>query len=975
MKKKILLIALAVILLLGCGIGAWLHFRQPDKPDDSGWVWVDQRVQEGALSPHGYYYSHGGILTYADLAAESSAVLCSQAACSHETEACDAYIGNMLFNNMLFGNNRLYYLQRDNSGAFLYSRDATGTALVKVGFFGSKYIEQKKSVEIDQMVISDHYMYCKAIVDASVEGTVTREFEYISRMDLNTGKEEILVEETIDNLGEHLWLVAVSSEGVLFSHSESTDIDRGSDEYMDAVRMAPHSLKLWDSETATVTTLFKKTVKEFSTVQMVYGGKVYCKSLSTTEEDSGGVYTYDLATGEELPFESMTLWHIGGGYAFRRIDDNGNYDIISLQNKKSLSNALNELGDNGRATARSYSRDGVVLQWNSKELRKENESDSYGYRTQYYDYVSYASLADGLQEEDLVHIYSREFRTNDPSITTPPTETKPPVTEPDDPAYSFETELPVADEETTKRVQYLPETVENPNNLPVLKWVCLMPERNGNITYTENAVHDLNRMLEHRNMPFRVQLIIMTYVRDPWAEGEELDWFASPEAQELLKEADLIYAPMDPDAQKNYLMPTTDYATGDAQPSLQNAVTHSLDWLAGSADGEIYGIGAALPVGTGWRVDTAFMQQHGLTVADFAHPYWEMDELFARIYAANGNQPFLRRPSATEWSPVSGLYRFECSSLDRGYQRIGSFFAIDCTAESPVIVNMLETEQLRKLRSAAIRYAAAGYIPEKETGFSAKVSFGYANSHKAIQYTTYSVTDTEEIIEVPEMIIPVGPIALTYEYRSHNPFTGVAATSAHKQEALSLLRLIADEEAFRNQLCFGTEGQDYDMVNGEIVIRSELYEYLEEIPHEGGIATYKRKEYTKYDLSCLTPLSSYGTLTKEMQSGFPTHEGSTKLETRVEIMDNVSYISYPIEFDFSGLEQELNGICRVWEDYMPPLFSSVKAPQVDKLFDGDFSEEKYDQMLQELKDAGSDEIQAELQRQLDEWLANHPQWQ
>ena len=40
----------------------------------------------------------------------------------------------------------------------------------------------------------------------------------------------------------------------------------------------------------------------------------------------------------------------------------------------------------------------------------------------------------------------------------------------------------------------------------------------------------------------------------------------------------------------------------------------------------------------------------------------------------------------------------------------------------------------------------------------------------------------------------------------------------------------------------------------------------------------------------------------------------------------------------------------------------------------DMTEEMYDQMLQDMKDAGSEKVIAELQRQLDAWLAEHPDW-
>ena len=38
------------------------------------------------------------------------------------------------------------------------------------------------------------------------------------------------------------------------------------------------------------------------------------------------------------------------------------------------------------------------------------------------------------------------------------------------------------------------------------------------------------------------------------------------------------------------------------------------------------------------------------------------------------------------------------------------------------------------------------------------------------------------------------------------------------------------------------------------------------------------------------------------------------------------------------------------------------------------SAENYDAMLGQIRDAGGDEILAELQRQLDAWLAENPNW-
>ena len=73
--------------------------------------------------------------------------------------------------------------------------------------------------------------------------------------------------------------------------------------------------------------------------------------------------------------------------------------------------------------------------------------------------------------------------------------------------------------------QYLPEKVENPDDLPILKWVCLMETYygGGNRTWTEDAVHEVNQMLAERNISFRVQFVLLTMNQFVW----DMDWFST----------------------------------------------------------------------------------------------------------------------------------------------------------------------------------------------------------------------------------------------------------------------------------------------------------------------------------------------------------------------------------------------------------------------------------------------------------------
>ena len=73
--------------------------------------------------------------------------------------------------------------------------------------------------------------------------------------------------------------------------------------------------------------------------------------------------------------------------------------------------------------------------------------------------------------------------------------------------------------------QYLPQAVDNPQNLPILKWVCLTDGLRGgtNRVWNEAAVQELNQMLAERDMPFRVQFVMMTM--SEWLM--DTNWFSS----------------------------------------------------------------------------------------------------------------------------------------------------------------------------------------------------------------------------------------------------------------------------------------------------------------------------------------------------------------------------------------------------------------------------------------------------------------
>ena len=51
-----------------------------------------------------------------------------------------------------------------------------------------------------------------------------------------------------------------------------------------------------------------------------------------------------------------------------------------------------------------------------------------------------------------------------------------------------------------------------------------------------------------------------------------MDWFSRPEVQAAIAEADLLHGTVAAETARDYFMPLTEYAKGNATPSLKNSV-------------------------------------------------------------------------------------------------------------------------------------------------------------------------------------------------------------------------------------------------------------------------------------------------------------------------------------------------------------------------------------------------------------------
>lgn len=518
-------------------------------------------------------------------------------------------------------------------------------------------------------------------------------------------------------------------------------------------------------------------------------------------------------------------------------------------------------------------------------------------------------------------------------------------------------------EGATVTVQYLPTKVHNPENFPVLKWVCVTDMYYGgkNRVWSEAAVHELNQMLADKDMPFRIQFVMLNHSEHTLY----YDWTSEPVVLDAFKNADLIYANMTTAQMTEYLSPISEYVTGGEYPSLKDAVVHPLNWLQGTINGEVYAI-PTLPcqaVTEGWFFQKTLLDIFGLQVSDFYRDFAEMDDLFAQMYIGNSNKPFLstgKEGISYQNDFLSGMPNSYAPSIANSIafqaHTIGSCFAIDYSTGTPKVVHSMELPKLREFQKAYMRYQESGYIVS-------------ADDTTLITYAT----GTDFVPNADERGIVSIPIS-TPVFNNAAPYgrvTGVAAFSENKEHAVKLLSLVASDKEFRMQLCYGKQGRDYT------------------INEQGNYSINVREDGSCYSLDILSPHAYFSGLTSSPDGIsyvspstnnwiLPETSEYNKQEYYMQTLDR-SIVRIPIVFDYVGLEKELADMQVLMEKYYPKFSNSTEIEDDPDTLEDEYvpvmDENGYEYVLQEFKKAGADTIIAELQRQLDAWLAKNPGWE
>lgn len=176
-------------------------------------------------------------------------------------------------------------------------------------------------------------------------------------------------------------------------------------------------------------------------------------------------------------------------------------------------------------------------------------------------------------------------------------------------------------------------------------------------------------------------------------------------------------------------------------------------------------------------------------------------------------------------------------------------------------------------------------------------------------------------------ISPEKPI---YKKTYENTAFQVPVTSTKADRVALFVNLLQKNTEMANLFAYGVEGTDYELVDGKVSkINTEELFY----------------EWMIYNVKISSPTTAY---TDEFMEVYKKWDDPA-----------LPSVSFGFSLDYSPVKTEKAQIDAVWEELAKPMLAGLVS-----------YEDGIDQLKKELKAAGWDTYQAEIQRQLDEYLKN-----
>lgn len=353
----------------------------------------------GAFGAGGYYDEKDFVLTFTDISNGTNVVLCSKSGCLHynasesKKKDCDAYIGMIV--SMHYFDGKVYYVgylrgSDDRSSLWLQRRNADGTGEEKIGRLASEYITSETSVSITECIFAgDKFYYRADVMRSSKNETVAVQDNtdwYLMRMDLNSGKDELLGAFSDTELPR---LLAAREDALLYYTLQILTEEEEANN-PDLEQEKPTKLCVWADSVKQSITLYSDKYKVFRGRGSVLGGKYYYPYYDNPESGEGRYKAYDLVTRQHEDTNLVGLPEINGRYAVCYLDNTYYSYLYDTVTGSVLPSEYDDLA----LQAYEANEEGIIL----KIIQLER-----GMTTPYFSeflYILYSELEDGLQKTD-----------------------------------------------------------------------------------------------------------------------------------------------------------------------------------------------------------------------------------------------------------------------------------------------------------------------------------------------------------------------------------------------------------------------------------------------------------------------------------------------------------------------------------------------------------------------------------------------
>ncbi|GGG18670.1 ABC transporter substrate-binding protein [Paenibacillus aceti] len=264
------------------------------------------------------------------------------------------------------------------------------------------------------------------------------------------------------------------------------------------------------------------------------------------------------------------------------------------------------------------------------------------------------------------------------------------------------------------------------------------------------------------------------------------------------------------------------------------------------------------------------------------------------------------------------------------------------------VVDIFETKEARQVLDTLRRYYKAGYINEDA---ALRELQGLKRNERVFWKAAGGGPLSENIWSKDRgykvVAYPVTPMKVTTE-SVRGGIMAVSADTKHPVECMKFLNELNTNPEIRNLFNYGIEGVHYDLdSNGQVVLIRPKDSNGEPVPD--APPDYAGVQYTQGNWFILKTMGG--------ETPDPLDKWEQFRESNSHALKSSLLGFTP---DLSHMPIQRKNIEMVWEKYYPSLMTGSVDVEVE-----------LPKFIDELKQAGIDEVQAEVQRQLDDWRAEH----